>query len=215
MRTIPFHVCRLIWLARNSIIFRNIRTTPLQIVNKVQILWNERPKNYRIQKTRIIQQPVFIHDMSIGYFDGASQDGGTRCGVGAILIAPHLGRYNIKWNCGFGTNTWSELLALWGLLHLARSLGIDSIQIAGDSRIIVEWFKGIIHLEAVLLTYWMDRILQMRSQFLEISIQHIYREINYDADLLSKQAILGPIGHFLVARGDGRDPSTFSFFGTY
>ena len=46
-----------------------------------------------------------------------------------------------------------------------------------------------------------------------ISIQHVYREINYDADLLSKQALAGPVGHFLVARGDGRDPSAFTLFG--
>ena len=94
-------------------------------------------------------------------------------------------------------------------------MGIDAIQIAGDSRVIVEWFKGIIHLEAVLLTYWMDRILQLKSQFMEISIQHVYREINYDADLLSKQALMGPVGHFLVARGYGRDPSAFTFFGSF
>ena len=137
------------------------------------------------------------------------------CGVGAILISPLLGRFNVKWNCGIGTNTRSELLALWSILHLARTLGIDSIQIAGDSRVIVDWFKGIIHLDAILLTFWMDRILQMRDQFLEISIQHIYREVNYEADLLSKQALAGPVGHFLVARGDGRDPSAFSFFGSF
>ena len=153
--------------------------------------------------------------MAIGFFDGASQGGGTRCGVGAILIAPRLGRYNIKWNCGSGTNTRAELLALWSILHLARTLGIDTIQLAGDSRIIVEWFQNIIHLEVIHLSNWMDRILQLRRLFQEIHIQHIYREVNSDADRLSKQAILGPIGHFLVARGDGMDPSTYSFFGSY
>ena len=208
-------MCRFIWLARNSFIFRNVYTTPLQIVNKVQIIWNEGPKQFRKKKSRIIQQPAFLHDMSLGYFDGASQDGGTKCGVGAILISPLLGRFNIKWNCGFGTNTWSELLALWSILHFARSLGIDAIQIAGDSKVIVEWFKGTIHLESILLTYWMDRIMQLKGQFLEINIQHVYREINFDADHLSKKALAGTVGHFLVARRDGRDPSAFIFFGSY
>ena len=66
-------------------------------------------------------------------------------------------------------------------------------------------------MESVLLTYWMDRILQLKSQFSVISIQHVHSEINYDADLLSKQALAGPVGHFLVAHGDGRDPSDFTF----
>ena len=153
--------------------------------------------------------------MSVGYFDGASQAGGTMCGVGVILISPLLGRYNLKWNCGIGSNTRAELLALWSILHLARSLGIDTIQLVGDSWVIVEWFKGIFHLEAVLLTYWMDRIMQLKSQFVEISIQYVYRENNSDADLLSKQALVLPVGHFLVARGDGRDPSAFNFFGSF
>ena len=39
LRTIPFYVCSFIWLARNSYIFRHIITTPLQIVNKVRIVW--------------------------------------------------------------------------------------------------------------------------------------------------------------------------------
>ena len=107
------------------------------------------------------------------------------------------------------------MLALWSILHFARTLGIDAIQIAGGSKVIVEWFKGSINLESILLTYWMDRIMQLKGQFLEINIQHVYREINTDADLLSKKALARPIGHFLVARGDGRDPSDFTFFGYY
>ena len=123
-----------------------------------------------LHRSRIIQQPSFMHDKVIGYFDGASQEGGTRCGVGAILISPILGRYNIMWNCGIVTNMRSELLALWSILHFARSLDIAAIQIAGDSKVIVEWFKGTIHLESILLTYWMDRIMQLKGQFLEINI---------------------------------------------
>lgn len=215
LRNLPFHVCRYIWLARNSIIFRDNFITPLQIANKVQAYWNEGPRQNSPHKTRIIQPPSFKHDMAFGYFDGASQDGGNKCGVGAILISPLLGRYNIKWNCGFGTNSRSELLALWSLLHLARSLDIEAIQIAGDSMIIVEWFRGKFELELIQLTYWMDRILMLKGQFLEINIQHVYREMNSDADYLSKMALAGPVGHFLVARGDGSDPSSYVIFGTY
>ena len=135
--------------------------------------------------------------------------------MGVVLISPLLGRYCIRWNCGTGTNTRAELLALWSLLHYAASLGIDSIQIAGDSRIIVEWFKGKLKLDVLHLTYWKERILLLQRQFKEISIQHVYRELNADADYLSKLALLGPVGHFLVARGDGRDPSSYTFFGSY
>ena len=66
--------------------------------------------------------------------------------------------------------------------------------------------------------YWADITLcgtVLKGQFLEINIQHVYRELNTDADHLSKKAILRPVGQFLVARGDGLDPSEFSIFGSY
>ena len=187
----------------------------MQIVNKVQNSWFAGPRKNRAHKDRIILKPSFNHDLDISFFDGASQDGGTKCGVGAILISPLLSRYNIMWNCGYGTNTRSELLALWSILHFARSLGIDAIQIAGDSMVIVEWFRGTNCLESIHLTYWMDRIIQLKGQFREINIQHVYREINADADHLSKKALAGPVGRFLVARGDGSVPTSFTFFGSY
>ena len=41
LRSIPFHVCRLLWLARNNYIFRHTSTSPLLIVNKLQNIWDE------------------------------------------------------------------------------------------------------------------------------------------------------------------------------
>jgi hypothetical protein len=38
--------------------------------------------------------------MVVGFFDGASQNRGVRCGAGTILKCPVLGVYNIKMNCG-------------------------------------------------------------------------------------------------------------------
>ena len=94
-------------------------------------------------------------------------------------------------------------------------MGIDDIQIAGDSLVTVEWFKGNYHLDAVLLDTWKERILLLKGQFVDISIQHIYRENNCDADILSKKDLALPMGKFMVARGEGRDLSTYHLFGTF
>jgi ribonuclease HI len=48
----------------------------------------------------------------VGFFDGASQEKGSKCGAGALLKCPVLGTYRLKMNCGRGTNTRGELLAL-------------------------------------------------------------------------------------------------------
>ena len=214
-RTLPFLVCRTIWLARNSLIFRGLYQTPLQICNKVQQVWKDGKDKSRLIKYRYIQQPYLQENMSIRYFDGASQNGGLRCGFGAILISLDLGRFNIKWNCGIGTNTRAELLALWSILHLAKLFGIETIQIIGDSRIIVDWFRGRVMLDSLTLTHWMDRIMQLKSYFTMVNIQHVYREINTAADNLSKLALDGPAGHFLVAPGNGRVSSTYKLLGLF
>jgi ribonuclease HI len=40
---------------------------------------------------------------------------------------------------GKGTNTKVEIIALWGLLWLARKLKLDNLQVLGDSKVITSW----------------------------------------------------------------------------
>ena len=50
---------------------------------------------------------------------------------------------NILWmGCGKGTNTRVELMALWGLLLFDLHKNIIDLQVAGDSRIVVDWATG-------------------------------------------------------------------------
>jgi hypothetical protein len=52
----------------------------------------------------------------VGFFDCASQDKGAESGVGDLLKCPFFGTFRLKMNCGRGTNTRGELLALWCIL---------------------------------------------------------------------------------------------------
>jgi hypothetical protein len=72
------------------------------------------------KKLRIVRPPLLERNMVVGFFDGASQVGGLRCGARAILKSLVLGNYSIKMNCGSGTNTRGELMALWIVLYLAH-----------------------------------------------------------------------------------------------
>jgi hypothetical protein len=65
---------------------------------------------------RVDRPPLLDWDMAVGFFDGASQDMGSKCGAGAVLKCPIEGTFRIKMNCGKGTNTRGELLALWCIL---------------------------------------------------------------------------------------------------
>jgi len=80
--------------------------------------------------------------MLVGYFDGASQGDGGRCGVGAVILLPTNFTLKVSLMCGKGTNTRGEIMALWVLFHMENSINIDSLQIFGDSKIVVDWFNS-------------------------------------------------------------------------
>ena len=53
-----------------------------------------------------------------GFFDGDEQDG--NCGTGMILHIDDSHSFKIRMGVGSGTDTFSELLAFWGLLWFAK-----------------------------------------------------------------------------------------------
>jgi len=139
-----------------------------------------------------------------GYFDGATQLEG--CGCGAQIDVSTSLRYKFYLCGGEGTNSRAEVLALWGLLYCARWLDIDSIHIFGDSRVVIEWINRKATFAPPYLQKRMHRILVLMNAFLRISFNHIYREHNYSADLLSKKGIRVQPGsiHYEAFRMDTR-----------
>ena len=97
--------------------------------------------------------------------------------------------YKIWMNCGADSNTWSELLALWMLLLLARSFHIDNIQIIGDSRIIIEWALEKYSLWVMLISPWMANVKHLIEESIVISFSHIYRDYSHLTDGLSKLSV--------------------------
>ena len=75
------------------------------------------------------------------FFDHVAQDGICCASILLRINEEHLLR--IKLNCGKGNNTKDELLALWFLVNFDSILGIDTLNIYGDSLVVVNWSKGI------------------------------------------------------------------------
>ena len=97
--------------------------------------------------------------------------------------------------CGRSTNTRSQLLALWALLTVSFHLGIPLLSVYGDSQVIISWVNRKASLNAPLLSHWCDDILSLLQLVPLVTINHIYREHNQQADILSKQALMLPHGH--------------------
>jgi len=69
---------------------------------------------------------------------------------------------------------------------LADHLAIPCIHIMGDSKVVIEWLINKGRLPVSLVEGWKVRIKLLAQKFHSISVQHIYRNFNTDADVLSK-----------------------------
>jgi hypothetical protein len=112
------------------------------------------------------------------------------------------GKGEIQWWI-HGTNTRGELLGLWVLLETTSLWKVVKLQVAGDSKIIIEWFNGVFKLQETTLDSWQRRIAYLRKGFLSIEARHIYRELNQEADALSKEALSLDEGVLLLSVWNG------------
>lgn len=93
---------------------------------------------------------------------------------------------------GRGSNTESELQALWGLLWLARRKYINQLQVLNDSRVIIKWVGGSFNLNILELEHWKSQIGLLKTQFDYISFFHIFRHLNSVDDSYSKKVVYIP-----------------------
>jgi ribonuclease HI len=187
---LPPLICWTVWLVRNSSIFEN--TTPSAIATASNAIgqyysWlDAHDKKTTLHITKKIPE---LEDSITGWFDGASSANGSQSGAGGQIKISQSSYYKWTFNCGPGTNTRAELLGAWATLFLASKLHLDTLQVLGDSKIVIEWLSNRGELQVVSLLAWKDRIRQLQSTFNKLSFTHIHREYNNSADQLSKAVL--------------------------
>jgi len=146
-------------------------------------LYHRKPKPQHIKKT------PDINATPTGWFDGVAQNNGIRSGIGGLIKISENTYYKWTFNCGPTTNTREELLGAWATLFLASRFHIETLQILGDSRIIIEWLSNKGDLQAISLLAWKDRIRTLQFSFNNLSYKHIYWAQNNTTNQLSKEAL--------------------------
>jgi ribonuclease HI len=103
----------------------------------------------------------------------------------------------------------AELMGAWASLNLARRLHIDKLLLLGDSKIIVDWLKGQANFKVAALESWKERTKETSHCFRNLSVTHIFREENSEADTLSKKALYLSPGNFCFTKWeDGNEGPT-------
>jgi hypothetical protein len=188
---IPCFISWEVWKHRNLLIFEDKALNLIRVCNYILQDLGEQKLTLDTSHKRIDRPPVFYWGGNVvGFFDGASQEtGGMKCGAGTILKCPLLGTYKLKMNCGKGTNTKGEMLALWLILYFSYLKQVPRLLLMGDSKIIIDWYTNNSNLQVISLQSWMNKIRALSRQFQQIKAQHIYRTYNRVANRLSKEAL--------------------------
>nr|KYP65311.1 Transposon Ty3-G Gag-Pol polyprotein [Cajanus cajan] len=121
------------------------------------------------------------------HVDGSSNSKGG--GAGSILEGPNQVTLEQSLKFSFKvTNNQAEYEALLVGLRLARDLGTRRVSCNSDSKLMVEQLNGTYQANVTLLQRYFHVASHQISSFDEFTIQHVPREQNTRADLLSKLA---------------------------
>ena len=94
-----------------------------------------------------------------------------------------------------GTNNFAELLVLKLLITLALKQGVQTLQIFGDSQLVINWVSGKFRINNIILTQVLQEVIRISNFLVKVDFKHIYRERNSKADALANAGANVVEGH--------------------
>lgn len=177
-----------IWITRNQIIFHD-RRVPMEsvVAHAVAVLQHYKAPVQAI-RTRPVRVEQFDKSMPWAFFDGASLNHQSVCGGGGVLYKTESHYFHLVAGLGRGSNNYAELMSLKLLMLFALEQGCLSLQIFGDSMLVIDWAKETTHCQVMVLLPILEEVIRLKQSFNHITFTHVYRERNGLADQLSKDA---------------------------
>ena len=108
---------------------------------------------------------------------------------GATLFLNPTHHFQISMGLGSGTNNYAELMALKLLLCFAIESNCKKLQVFGDSLVIINWINKIQKCRNTSLDALFEKVSRLLANFESLSLKHLYKEGNMEADRLSKAGI--------------------------
>ncbi|XP_016169624.1 uncharacterized protein LOC107612427 [Arachis ipaensis] len=141
------------------------------------------------------------------HVDGASNQ--TSGGPGIILESPDgvIYEQSVKFEFPISNNQ-AEYEALLGGLVLAQEFGATRLEVCSDSQVVTVQVNGSYQARDSLLQKYLKRVKELSKQFEEVTVQHVPRERNTRADLLSKLVSTKPrTGNHSLIQGITKEPA--------
>jgi len=123
------------------------------------------------------------------YFDGASRGNPGPASVGWVIVTSDGIAAEGSETIGRATNNQAEYEALSRGLRAARDYGFDSIEVKGDSQLVVKQVTGGWNTNDPELREHRVTVREILTDFDDWELQHVPREINERADELANEAL--------------------------
>ena len=115
-------------------------------------------------------------------------------GIGIILKSPKGDRLKYAARLQYQiTNNEAKYEALLKGLELAKSLGVESVVVQGDSQLIINQVNGRCEAKEDRMKKYLSKVKQLVKKFKEVSFVQLPREENMEADALAKVASVGGV----------------------
>jgi ribonuclease HI len=123
------------------------------------------------------------------FIDGACSGNPGEAGIGVFIRRGQEVLSRVSENIGPATNNIAEYRALIRALQEAAELHIRSLNIFSDSQLMCNQLTGVYGIKQDHIRQLHDEAQHLAKQFERITIKHIPREQNKDADALASGAI--------------------------
>lgn len=123
------------------------------------------------------------------YIDGASRGNPGEAGIGILIKEPGGRVRQITRYLGQRTNNYAEYTALIEALESAKDLNGNPIRIFTDSQLVANQINGLWKVKHQDIIPLNKKARSLFSEFSDITIKHIPRAENLEADRLANQAI--------------------------
>jgi len=123
------------------------------------------------------------------YFDGAARGNPGPAAIGWVVVTGDGIVTEGNRRIGETTNNRAEYEALIAALEVARDYGFDTVELRGDSELVVKQVRGEYDTNDPDLRERRVRVHELLAEFEDWSLTHVPREINERADDLANDAL--------------------------
>ena len=147
-------------------------------------LFDPEPPSERVASARAV---VMVH------FDGGSRGNPGPAGIGAVVTDPSshppARLASVSEYIGDTTNNVAEYRALIAGLEAARAFPARAVEVRGDSKLVIEQVRGTWKVKQAHLRPLVDEVRRLLESYERVTLTHVPREQNTDADLLVNAAL--------------------------